>query len=627
MTASPQALWVADAIRGDANAYGRLVRAHAPAVCAITLAITRDISSSEEVAQDVFLLAWTRLDQLENPDSFGPWLRQLSRNSSRQHLRSSSRRNRRTRLDNKAVEQAISPTDPVKLILDAEEQRVLAEAIEALPDDAREVLILYYREGQSVRQVAGLLGLSEAAVRKRLSRSRSRLRSDVVERFDMAVRSTIPGTALALAVLSRLSPRPIAGVAGTTLATGAAISVGAVVIAAVMGAALPSLTLPNSLGEAPITATTPLSSPPLSWEAPALPVEAAPPVAVGETPPLVPVQPAAQPSIRFDGDGHVYHPVFSVDGDYVAYEVNRLASKVDLYISRVRGSRTDDGVQVTLPGSGPFSEETIAANPVWHPAGLIVFEGSNGGGKYRLYYHQPGSGTAAEMITTQQAPGHITFPAVAADGSKMAMVAKMTGNGDLYLRDTNSGELTQETDTSGTESFPAFSPDSSEILFSRRHADTEDIFVKRFADGMEKMVTGGPGDQTRPVYAADGARIVYFDGAQGEGSWDLMSIDHNGGDAKRIGRDVRLPHRARPAISKDGEWVAFTSDDPQKGDRISVARVDGSKVVTVYTDHTACGEPALAENNGRVILAYTALPSSGSEWRFLKVVDITDRLQ
>jgi len=337
--------------------------------------------------------------------------------------------------------------------------------------------------------------------------------------------------------------------------------------------------------------------------------------------------PANAGPVRFDGDGHVYHPVFSADGKFVAYEVNRLTQQVDLFISGVNGNIAKDGVHVTLPGGGAFSDgDVVAANPVWHPAGLIVFEGSNQGGQYRLYYHQPGSGTAAEMITTAEVAGHITFPAVAADGSKMALVAKKTGNGDVYTRDTNSGALTQETDTKGTESFPLFSPDSKEILFTRKHADTEDIFVKRFSDGMEKMVTGGPGDQTRPAYAMDGGRILYFDGSRGESQWDLMSIDNNGGDGKRIGKGVRLPHRARPAISKDGNWVAYTSDDPQKGSKISVSMVDGSKTVSIFTDHTACGEPALSENNGRVILAYTSLPNSGAEWRFLTILDITDKL-
>ena len=331
--------------------------------------------------------------------------------------------------------------------------------------------------------------------------------------------------------------------------------------------------------------------------------------------------------VRFDGDGHVMHPVFSQDGKFVAYEVNRLAGAVDLFISELSGEIAKDGVRISLPGGSAFGgDDRVAANPSWHPAGIIVFEGSNQGGQYRLYYHQPSGGQAAEMISTTEVPGHLTFPAISGDGSVMALVAKETGNGDIRTRSTDTGALNHVTKTPGSESFPTFSKDNEVILFTRKYADTEDIFTNRLADGMEKQIVQGPGDQTRPAFAADDGRILYFDGYRGEGQWDLMSVDDSGGDAKKLARGVRLPHRGRPAISKDGKWVAYAWDDPQKGDRISVSSVDGEKSVNIVTGNTACGEPALTEINGRVLLAYTSLPQSGADWRTLNVIDITDKL-
>ena len=338
---------------------------------------------------------------------------------------------------------------------------------------------------------------------------------------------------------------------------------------------------------------------------------------------------ASAGQVRFDGEvGHVMHPVFSLDGKYVAFEVNRLAGAVDLFISEISGDIAKDGVRISLPGGNSFGgNDRVAANPSWHPQGIIVFEGSNQGGQYRLYYHQPSGGQAAEMIATTEIPGHLTFPAISSDGKIMALVAKETGNGDIRTRDTNTGKLQHVTETPGSESFPIFSKDGAEILFTRKYADTEDVFTHRLSDGMEKQIVQGPGDQTRPVYAADDTRILYFDGYRGEGQWDLMSVDASGGDAKKIAREVRLPHRGRPAVSKDGKWVAYTWDDPQKGDRISISTVDGEKTVTITTKQTACGEPALTEVGGRVFLAYTSLPQSGAEWRSLTIIDITDKLQ
>jgi DNA-directed RNA polymerase specialized sigma24 family protein len=56
---------------GDADAFTRLVQAHASTVCAIATAITGDPRAGEEVSQEVFVHAWTGLGGLRNPASFG----------------------------------------------------------------------------------------------------------------------------------------------------------------------------------------------------------------------------------------------------------------------------------------------------------------------------------------------------------------------------------------------------------------------------------------------------------------------------------------------------------------------------------------------------------------------------
>ena len=99
-----------------------------------------------------------------------------------------------------------------------------------------------------------------------------------------------------------------------------------------------------------------------------------------------------------------------------------------------------------------------------------------------------------------------------------------------------------------------------------------------------------------------------------------------GGEKKTLARGIRLPTRARPAVSADRKWVAFAYDDPTKARNIMVVAVDGSKTVEISTTFEACGDPALGLQGGRVMLAYTALPEKGADWRFLYVEDITDRM-
>ena len=109
------------------------------------------------------------------------------------------------------------------MMLADEEQRLLAIVLDELPDETRDVVILYYREGESTAQVAALLGLSEASVRQRLSRARARLRSNLLDRFGMAARHSAPDGRFTAAILTALAiGAPVASSAATLTAASTA---------------------------------------------------------------------------------------------------------------------------------------------------------------------------------------------------------------------------------------------------------------------------------------------------------------------------------------------------------------------------------------------------------------------
>jgi RNA polymerase sigma factor (sigma-70 family) len=185
------------AMLGDTDAYQRLVGRCANTVCSIALAIVRNVQASEDVAQEVFLVVWTSLRKLRNPASFLPWVRQVTRNQAYLWLRE----HRRETLDEEALAAAVDVRpDPATSLLHDEERRVLAAVIDDLPEETREVVILYYREGSSARQVGELLGLSEDAVKQRLSRARTRMREEMLRRFGGIVARTVPAAGFATVI-------------------------------------------------------------------------------------------------------------------------------------------------------------------------------------------------------------------------------------------------------------------------------------------------------------------------------------------------------------------------------------------------------------------------------------------
>lgn len=210
------------AATGDSEAYARLVEASRNAVTSIALAICRDVAASEDVAQEVYLVAWRRLPELRNPASFLPWIRQITRYSARTWLRDHRSAGRSTPDVNvdALVAAAVDPQPgPESALLDREREKIVQEALESLPDEAREVVILFHREGCSTQQVARLLDLNDAAIRKRLQRARQALRQDVFNRFADVARKTAPSAAFTAAVLAATASAPVAS--ATVLAASA----------------------------------------------------------------------------------------------------------------------------------------------------------------------------------------------------------------------------------------------------------------------------------------------------------------------------------------------------------------------------------------------------------------------
>jgi RNA polymerase sigma factor (sigma-70 family) len=214
---------VSAAVSGDRSAFERLVHETSGLVCAITLSTTRDVTMSEDVAQDVYLEAWKGIGRLRNPASFLPWLRQLARNRSRLALRAAIRRRQRITdgVPDDILSAAADPhADALHALMSAEEKAQLQLALDSLPAASREVLVLYYREGRSVRQVAELLGIGEDAVKQRLARARERVRHAMLEDAGHTLSRTAPGLAFTAAVATALSAATPGVAAAATLGLG-----------------------------------------------------------------------------------------------------------------------------------------------------------------------------------------------------------------------------------------------------------------------------------------------------------------------------------------------------------------------------------------------------------------------
>jgi len=329
--------------------------------------------------------------------------------------------------------------------------------------------------------------------------------------------------------------------------------------------------------------------------------------------------------VQTGDNGHVQNPVFSPDGKWLAFEINNLANTVELWIAKHSGGGATGARQLKIPGaSSSFGGGGgFAAAPEWlPPSQMLFFEGANPGGNLRIYYAAPSGGAPNEFIPSNTLQGNLTSPTIAEDGSQFAFVSDSTGKGDIYLWNLSGGGAPSTVSpSSSSENFPAFNATGNKMAFSRKKDGTEDVFYwSQAGDGVLK---GGAGDQTRPVWAGDD--VVYFSSERGTGTWDIAIASSGGGNRRVLARDVKLPSRATPALTPDKSGVVWVSSDPAKADRVMVTGLDGAGTKEISTGLVAVAEPCVVASNGRVFMAFTALPAEGADWRRLQVVDVTGK--
>ncbi len=226
--------------QGDLHAYERLVKHCQNLVTSIALAIVKDVDDSEEVAQQAFIAAWGNLTQLKNRQSFLPWIRHNTRYTAHNFLRNSKSKKRVSSEKADVIFADLSDTN-----INVEEQlivenrnRALNQFIEELASDDREIVLLYYREEKSTKQVAQLLDLSESNVRKKLSRVRRTLKYEVLKDAGNLIFSSAPILGFSTLITGMLTTS--APVGASVLASGSIKTNTSVVvkIATIVGGAL-----------------------------------------------------------------------------------------------------------------------------------------------------------------------------------------------------------------------------------------------------------------------------------------------------------------------------------------------------------------------------------------------------
>jgi RNA polymerase sigma-70 factor (ECF subfamily) len=166
-------------LAGRTAAYGELVLRWSARVLAVCHSKVRSTHAAEDLAQEALLRALRSLPTLAEPEKFGPWLRGIAVRVCLDWLK-----NKQTSQvpftvlgEHRDPAELFASSDASPECEDREEMiaRLMSE-VEALPEQYREALMLYYYDDVTYEELASMLGVSAATINARLTKARGMLR-------------------------------------------------------------------------------------------------------------------------------------------------------------------------------------------------------------------------------------------------------------------------------------------------------------------------------------------------------------------------------------------------------------------------------------------------------------------
>jgi RNA polymerase sigma-70 factor, ECF subfamily len=147
--------------KSDEAAFEDLVRAHQKKLYNFIYRLCENHDDAAEITQRAFVKAYFSLRNFRGDSLFRTWLFRIALNTFRNHMRDEGRRKHQTLdgWDPPAGEKTFS------MMVQKEERKKLAEAVETLPPRQREAVVLRVHEEYSFREVAGIMGCSVGAAK------------------------------------------------------------------------------------------------------------------------------------------------------------------------------------------------------------------------------------------------------------------------------------------------------------------------------------------------------------------------------------------------------------------------------------------------------------------------------
>lgn len=160
-----------------------LMREYGNDILRTAYAYVKDKDTAEDIFQETFIKAYRNLDKFNGESSIKTWLIRIAINTSKDYLKSAYNRNV-VSVDEFDENAAVS-TDDYTAVENADTYAQVRAAVDSLPENYREVVMLVYFKELSVNEAADSIGVPPGTIKSRLSRARDILKTKLEGRVSL----------------------------------------------------------------------------------------------------------------------------------------------------------------------------------------------------------------------------------------------------------------------------------------------------------------------------------------------------------------------------------------------------------------------------------------------------------
>lgn len=169
---------IREILNGGGSKYRVLVDRYSPLIFHVVRRFEKDEDEVEELAQQIFVKAYEKLNKFDMKSAFSTWLYSLAMNHCRDYAKNIRRNNKRfSEFEPDFVEQMTDDKQTPYLKLELKEwKEMLTKALQKLSVDYSEPFLLKYRDGLSYEVMSEQMGVSVSALKVRVHRARKELK-------------------------------------------------------------------------------------------------------------------------------------------------------------------------------------------------------------------------------------------------------------------------------------------------------------------------------------------------------------------------------------------------------------------------------------------------------------------